>query len=64
MYDISESGEYQVVCKGAIPYAGIGSNRIIGKLPYESNRLSVLVDRDTARKLWVVYVLELVGLDG
>ncbi|KAI1122993.1 neutral protease [Nemania abortiva] len=44
LHDLSAGGIYDIVSKGALQYAAVGSNKIQGSVPYNSNVLSAKVD--------------------
>ncbi|KAK5629842.1 hypothetical protein RRF57_005557 [Xylaria bambusicola] len=48
LHDLSAGGAYEIVSKGALQYAAVGSNKIEGSVPYSSNVISTKVDGSKA----------------
>ncbi|KAF2719004.1 neutral protease 2-like protein [Polychaeton citri CBS 116435] len=51
LYDVSQTGTYNVLASGAIPFAKTSSTDLSGKLSYSSNVLSIDVDGVEASKV-------------
>ena len=43
-HDVVPGGVHSVIAKGEIEYANLDSTQVIGKIPYESNRLDIEID--------------------
>ncbi|KAL1642643.1 hypothetical protein SLS58_005414 [Diplodia intermedia] len=51
MHDLSAGGDYDILTQGAIPYADVNSTKIVGAVPYLSNRLRANVLSSHATKV-------------